>query len=168
MTNGVNDDLGLRRFVKYQIGMGRVAMRRIVYAGIQQQKIDNRLGKGAKLRARVHDLLDDGEQVERRAGQSVDARHRHRHRVGGGKSFQEPEQFAPAASAVGAEAHKLKAGVVGLAIDENKVGPDVAIAMIASVVRERMVEVAAGQGLIRRQQVHYVHQDSIQLLALLS
>ena len=141
-------------------------MRRIVYAGIQQQKIDNRLGKGAKLRARVHDLLDDGEQVERRAGQSVDARHRHR--VGGGKSFQEPEQFAPGASAVGAEADKLKAGVVGLAIDENKVGPDVAIAMIASVARERMVEVAAGQGLIRRQQVHYVHQESIQLLALLS
>jgi hypothetical protein len=44
------------------------------------------------LPARVHDLLDDGEQVERRARQPVDACHRHH--VAGAERFQHPQQLA--------------------------------------------------------------------------
>jgi hypothetical protein len=40
------------------------------------------------LRLGVDDLPDDGEQVEGRARQPVDARHRHH--VAGDKGFQEP------------------------------------------------------------------------------
>ena len=45
---------------------------------------------------RVHDLLDDGEQVEDRAGKPVDPRHRHH--VAGGQGFQQLQQFAPVGS----------------------------------------------------------------------
>jgi hypothetical protein len=45
------------------------------------------------LPARVHDLLDDGEQVEGRAGEAVDPRHRHH--VSGAKGFQQPRRLAP-------------------------------------------------------------------------
>ncbi len=48
------------------------------------------LREGAELRLGVHDLLDDGEQVEGRARQAVDPRYRH-HVAGGegGEHFQE-------------------------------------------------------------------------------
>jgi hypothetical protein len=55
------------------------------------------------LRLGVHDLLDDGEQVKRRAGQSVDPRHRHD--VAGGEGHEHFEKFAP----VGARARHLLA-----------------------------------------------------------
>jgi hypothetical protein len=45
------------------------------------------------LRLGVHDLLDDGEQVERAAGEPVDARHRHH--VARGESLQHPQKLAP-------------------------------------------------------------------------
>ena len=46
-----------------------------------------------ELPAGVLDLLDDSEQVEGRAGQAVNPRHRHH--VTGGQVFQQPEQLAP-------------------------------------------------------------------------
>jgi hypothetical protein len=39
--------------------------------------IGPRLGQRAELRARVHDALDDGEQVKCRAGEAVYPRYRH-------------------------------------------------------------------------------------------
>jgi len=43
--------------------------------------------------ARVHDLLDDRKQIEGRAGEPVDPRHRHH--VAGGERLKELEQLAP-------------------------------------------------------------------------
>jgi hypothetical protein len=51
------------------------------------------LGQGVELRPGVHDLLDDGKQVEGRARQSVDPRHCHH--VAGGEGFQHPQRIAP-------------------------------------------------------------------------
>ena len=44
---------------------------------------------------------------------------------------------------MGAEADELKPALAGLAINENKVGSDVAIAMIIPFARQRVFEVAA-------------------------
>ena len=52
-----------------------------------------RLGQRPELPPCVHDLLDDGEQVEGRAGQPVDPRHGHH--VAGAKGFQQPQQLPP-------------------------------------------------------------------------
>jgi hypothetical protein len=52
-----------------------------------------RLGQGSELRLGVHDLLDDGEQVERAARQPVNARHRHL--VTGADGFQQLQKLAP-------------------------------------------------------------------------
>jgi hypothetical protein len=49
-----------------------------------------------ELPARVHDLLDDGEEVEGRAGEAVDPRHRHH--VAGSEAFQQSKQVAPVCS----------------------------------------------------------------------
>ena len=45
--------------------------------------------------------------------------------------------------AVGTEAHKLEARVIRLAVDENEIGPDVAVAMIAPIAGQRVVDIPA-------------------------
>jgi hypothetical protein len=50
-------------------------------------------GAGAELPARIHDALDDGEQVEGRAGETVYPRHGHH--VAGDDVFQELQKLAP-------------------------------------------------------------------------
>ena len=52
-----------------------------------------RLGQRTELRPCVHDLLDDGEQVEGRAGQPLDPRDRHH--IAGADGLQQLQQFAP-------------------------------------------------------------------------
>ena len=53
--------------------------------------ISLRLGQRQELPARVHNPLDDGEQVEGRAGQTIDPRHRHD--TAGDNCCQHLEQF---------------------------------------------------------------------------
>jgi hypothetical protein len=55
--------------------------------------VGRRLGKRTELRLRVHDPLDDGEQVEGAAREAVNPRHR-RH-VAGGEGLQYFEKLAP-------------------------------------------------------------------------
>ena len=90
-----------------------------------------RLGEGAELPARVHDALDDGEQVEGRAGQAVDACHRHH--VAGGEVGQHPKKLPP----VGLRARHLlaedrlaavRAELVELRVERLAVGADAGIA----------------------------------------
>jgi hypothetical protein len=44
------------------------------------------------------------------------------------------------------ETHKLKACIVRLAVDQNEVWPDVAVAVIAPLAAERMIEIAPRNG----------------------
>ena len=55
--------------------------------------------------------------------------------------------------AVRAEADKLKARLVRLAVNEDEVGPDVAIAVIAPLATELVIEIPPGQRLVLRQHV---------------
>ena len=52
---------------------------------------------------------------------------------------------------------KLKACIVRLAVDQNEVWPDVAVAVIAPLAAERMIELAPRQRLILRQHPHGRH-----------
>ena len=61
--------------------------------------------------------------------------------------------------AVRAEPDKLKACIVRLAVDQDEVGPDVAIAVIAPLAAERMIEIAARQRLILRQHADRFEQQ---------
>jgi hypothetical protein len=64
-----------------QLEQGRKAQEQFELLGFTMQSfkaaIGPRLGQGAELPARIHDALDDGEQVEGRAGETVYPRHRH-------------------------------------------------------------------------------------------
>jgi hypothetical protein len=51
-----------------------------------------------------------------------------------------------------AETNKLKARIVRLAVDQNKVGFDVAVAVIVPIAAERVIEIAARQWLVLCQQ----------------
>ena len=67
--------------------------------------------------------------------------------------------------AVRSKADKLKGGRIRLAVNQHKVGAEVTIAVIFPIARQRMIQVALGQRLIRGQQVHDRHQKTVQLLA---
>jgi hypothetical protein len=56
-----------------------------------------RLGQGAELPACIHDALDDGEEVEGRAGETVYPRYRHH--IAGDDVFQELQKLAASACA---------------------------------------------------------------------
>ena len=66
---------------------------------------------------------------------------------------------------VRAKPDELKVFVIGLAVDENKVRPDMAIAMVTPFACQCVIEIPAGQRRIRRQQIHHAHQQCIQLFA---
>ena len=61
-------------------------------------------------------------------------------------------------------AHKLK-DIVMLTVDQDEIGPDVAITMISPVTRQRMIGVAAGKGSILGQQEDGFIQKAIKSLA---
>jgi hypothetical protein len=78
----------------------RISTHSWVYTGSVER---NFLKSGAKklcdrpeLPARIHDTLDDGEQVERAARQPANARHCHH--VAGGEAVEHTEKLAPVGS----------------------------------------------------------------------
>ena len=86
--------------------------------------IGPRLRQGPEPRPGIRDLLDDGEQVEGRARQAVDARHRHH--VAGGELLEHLLQLLPVGPRPGrllpmnphapGRLQLLKLGIKGLAI----------------------------------------------------
>ena len=78
---------------------------------------------------RVYDLPDDGEQVEGRAGEAVNARYRHH--FAGGDGFQQLQQFTPVGSRARhllAENPRTPLGVQLLKLERLAVGADASIA----------------------------------------
>jgi hypothetical protein len=65
------------------------------------------------------------------------------------------------------QTHQLKTGLVRLAVDQHEVGPDMAIAVITPLTRQRVIERTPGQSLIRRQDIDDFHKQAIQPLAVL-
>jgi hypothetical protein len=66
---------------------------------------------------------------------------------------------------VRAEAHQIEVFVVRLAVNENEIGPDVAIAMIVPLAGQRMIDIAARQWRVGGKKVDDFHQQGIELLA---
>src|SRR5450830_523590 len=64
------------------------------------------------------------------------------------------------------EPHEFEIMVVWFPINQNEIGPDVAIAVIAPLARERVIEVASRQQHIRSQHVDGFHQNGINLFAM--
>ena len=64
-----------------------------------------------------------------------------------------------------AEADKLKAGLVRLAVDQNEVGLDVAVAVIVPFAGERVIEIPPGQRLVLRQQRDGFQEIAVEALA---
>ena len=63
------------------------------------------------------------------------------------------------------ESHELERVGVRLPIDQHEIGPNVAIAVIALLANERMIEMPAWQRFICCQQVNDLHQESVKPLA---
>ena len=58
--------------------------------------VSPRLGQGPELPARIHDTLDDGEQIEGAARQPIDARHRHY--IAGFEAVEHAQKLVPVGS----------------------------------------------------------------------
>jgi hypothetical protein len=50
-----------------------------------------------------------------------------------------------------AEADERKTGCAGIAVDQNEIGPDVAVAVIVPLAAERVIEIPPGQRPVFRQ-----------------
>jgi hypothetical protein len=66
---------------------------------------------------------------------------------------------------VRAEPDKLQTRIVRLAVDQDEVWPDVAVAMIVPLATERMIEIAARQWFVLRQHRDGFEQGGIEALA---
>ena len=66
---------------------------------------------------------------------------------------------------MGAEPDEVQVFVVGFSVDEDQVGPDMAIAVVAPVAGKPVVVIPARQGRIGRNEVYYLHEDGIEGLA---
>jgi hypothetical protein len=64
-----------------------------------------------------------------------------------------------------AKAHKFEAVVIRLAVDENEIRPDVAVAVIAPFAGQWVIEIPVRQRRVGGEQVDYFHQYGVQLLA---
>ncbi len=64
-----------------------------------------------------------------------------------------------------AEADKLKAGFIRLAVDQDEVGLDVAVAVIVPFAGKRVIEIPPGQRLVLRQQCHSFQESGVEALA---
>src|SRR5438132_9315063 len=60
---------------------------------------------------------------------------------------------------------ELQAGFVGLPVNQDEVGSDVAIAVIAPLAAERVIEIPPGQRLVFRQQRDGCQQIGVEALA---
>jgi len=67
-----------------------------------------------------------------------------------------------------AEAHKFKAVVIRLAVDENLIRPDVAVAVIVPFARQGVIEIPVRQRCVGGEQVDDPHQQAVQPLAVLT
>jgi hypothetical protein len=63
-----------------------------------------------------------------------------------------------------AETHQFEAVIIRFAIDENEIGLDMAVAVIAPFTGKHMVEISSRQRLIGGEQVDYLHEQSVQFL----
>lgn len=63
------------------------------------------------------------------------------------------------------EPHQIEVRIVRLSIDENEVGPDMAVPVIAPFAGQRMIEVSARQRNVRHEQPDDLGECSIKLLA---
>ena len=66
------------------------------------------------------------------------------------------------------ETDKLKAGVVRLAVDQDQIRPDVAIAVIGPLAAERVIEIPPRQRLVLRQRTDGFEQIGIEAFAVSS
>jgi len=66
---------------------------------------------------------------------------------------------------VRAKAHKFEALVIRLAVDQNEIRPDVAVAVIVPFAGQWVIEIAARQRRVAGEQVHDLHQQCVQLIA---
>lgn len=55
--------------------------------------------------------------------------------------------------------------VVWFPVNQNEIGPDMAIAVITPLARERVIEIAARQQCIRNQHIDGFHQNDIKFFA---
>lgn len=67
---------------------------------------------------------------------------------------------------VRSEAYEFERLGIRLAVDENEVRPDVAVAVIGPFTGQRVVEVTPGQRFVGNEQVHDRHQRGIEALAM--
>ncbi len=65
-----------------------------------------------------------------------------------------------------AEPDKLKGRIIRLAVDQNEVGSDVAVAVIAPLAAERMIEIPSRQWLVLRQDGDGFEKQDIEALGL--
>ena len=63
------------------------------------------------------------------------------------------------------ETHEFEIMVVWFPVNQNEIRPDVAIAVIAPLAGERVIEVASWQQRIHSQHVDGFHQNDIKLFA---
>ena len=56
-----------------------------------------------------------------------------------------------------AEAHEFEAVVIRLAVDENEIRPDVAVAVIAPFAGQWVIEIPARQRRVGGEQVNHIH-----------
>jgi hypothetical protein len=62
---------------------------------------------------------------------------------------------------VRAEANQIKVFVVGFPVDQDEIGPYMAITVIGPFTKKRMIDVAVGQGPISGEQIHHFHQGGV-------
>ncbi len=67
---------------------------------------------------------------------------------------------------MGAKADEIKACFVRFAVDQNEIGPDVAVAVILPLAAKGMIEISPGQRLIFRQHGHCFEQLGVESPAL--
>ena len=56
--------------------------------------------------------------------------------------------------------------IVGFAVDENEIGPDMTVAVIGPFTNKRMINILNGKGYVCDEEVHDVHQVGNKGLAL--
>lgn len=76
-----------------------------------------------------------------------------------------PEPLQPQLT-VRSEAHEFERLGIRLAVDENEIGPDVAVPVIGPFTGQPVVEVAPGKGVVVGEQVHHRHQRGVEALAM--
>jgi hypothetical protein len=60
------------------------------------------------------------------------------------------------------EAHDYEAGIIRLSIDQNEVGPKVAIPMITPLAGKCMIEVAMWQQLVGGKEFDNLHEEAVE------